>query len=64
MRTRVAFGIAYTCCIATGVIGAATRLSNPDMSETRLLIEFWPRWLVAIALSVAAVCVARWVDRR
>lgn len=26
---------------------------NPDMTQTRLLIEFWPQYLVAILLALA-----------
>ena len=39
-------------------IGIATRLANPDMSETRLVLEFWPRWVVAAGLA----CVAVWLS--
>ena len=36
-----------------------TRFSNPDMAETRLLIEFWPRWVVVFGLCFLSIWIAK-----
>lgn len=45
-----------TTLIILVIGGIIIRLKNPDMTETRLLIEFWPYWtgvvLVILALSL------------
>jgi len=46
MRTYLYFTILALCFIATLVI----RLMNPDMTETRLFIEFWEIWIGMIAI--------------
>lgn len=50
----------WLCIIAIFVIGLVTRFSNPDLTETRLFIEFWPRYVVIFILGLLAV----WLLRR
>ena len=50
----------WLCIIAIFVIGLVTRFSNPDLTETRLFIEFWPRYVVIFILRLLAV----WLLRR
>ena len=49
----------WACVVAIFAIGIATRFGNPDMSETRLLVEFWPRWLASVALAFVGVALNR-----
>lgn len=41
------------------LLTVVTRVQHPDLSETRLLLDFWPRWLIALALGGLAVRVTR-----
>lgn len=50
---------AWACVALLFAIGITTRLQHPDMSETRLMLEFWPRWIVAAWLAFMAVLCMR-----
>lgn len=36
-----------------------TRFSRPGLTETELLLMFWPRWLVLVIIAVTLLVVAR-----
>lgn len=41
-------------------ISLYTTFSNPDMTTTRLLVDFWPRYLFVCALLATAAVLAEW----
>ena len=42
--------------ISSGLLWAAMlRLGNPDMTETRLFLAFWPQWVAITGLAGAAL---------
>ena len=50
MKTFIAIKL-YIVCIA---IGFYIRFTNPDMTETRLFIEYWNIWLICAIVAVLA----------
>jgi hypothetical protein len=54
--------IAAATLIASVVL--VTRLQNPDMSETRLWIEYWPRYVATIGAAAAAIWFGSWAESR
>jgi protein-S-isoprenylcysteine O-methyltransferase Ste14 len=41
------------------VITVVVRFSNPDMTETRLFIAFWPLWIALCVVAIGAALIAR-----
>ena len=50
---------AVICLLGAIVIMMTIRLTHPDMSETRLFLEFWPAWLVVVVLACLWSMLAR-----
>ena len=46
------------CLSAASAIVVWTVFTNIDMTQARLLVEFWPRWLAVLALAIAAIGLA------
>lgn len=56
MRTAAEMIAVVVCATAL----ALTRLRNPDMTETRLFLTFWPLYLIIVLVLMAVV----WVTQR
>jgi uncharacterized membrane protein len=39
----------------TVIITLYLRLSNPDLTETRLLLTFWREWIICVIMNVMAL---------
>ena len=53
--------LAAIVLIALVVASWAIRLQNPTLTETQLLIEYWPLWLAIVAV---ALITAWWYKRK
>lgn len=59
------FVIAMAYCLTVIAIGAWIRFSNPHLTETQLLIEFWEFWVAAAFSALPVAIVYRMLlDRR
>lgn len=58
--TRLVIWLCVGMCAAIGLV---TRFQHPELTETQLMLVFWDRWLLAIALACVAVLGARRMDR-
>lgn len=38
-------GMAYAVALALGIVSIVIHFSNPDMTETRLFLNYWPLWV-------------------
>jgi hypothetical protein len=50
--------------VAIVVMTLGTRLWHPDMTETRLFLAFWPRWIVCVVLAVGVMFLLRSAEPR
>lgn len=58
---RLGWGLVYTLFGAILVLLVLIAFRNPDMTRTRLLIEFWPYYLLSMTTAfVAYGIVTRW----
>lgn len=39
----------------------AVPFMNPDMTQTRLLLTFWPQYLVGMAIFLVCIMIADWL---
>lgn len=56
MSEPLRIGLAWACVAGILLLGIGTRLQYPDLTETRLFLMFWPRWVLASGLA----CLAAW----
>ena len=54
--------LAIGCALA--IIGQiAIRIANPDMSETRLFVNFWWYWLITLTVCFLGLALSSKVER-
>lgn len=52
-------------CFLCGYVAVFIKFTNPTMTETQLLIEFWDKWIVLIIiLLLGSVAHIRWGSRK
>lgn len=62
-QTLKLLGFTATAIVALSVmIGfMAVPFMNPDMTQTRLLLTFWPQYLVGMVVFLVCIMVADWL---
>lgn len=50
----------WACLAGMFGIGIGLRVTHPDLTETRLFLDYWAVWLLTLALA----CLAVWFARR
>ena len=51
-RARMKHILAIIVLIALVIASWSIRLQNPTLTETQLLIEYWPLWLAIVAVAL------------
>jgi hypothetical protein len=53
-------GLAFVLLLIGAVLGLWLRFTNPQLTETQLLIELWPQWLGLAILGCVALALV-WI---
>lgn len=67
MRDMLGFivrGIALLVALVTAMIFMVLRFQNPDMTETRLFLEYWPVMVPLIIVACVAFVVSTVLDAK
>jgi hypothetical protein len=56
MKTLIKVTIATALSLAVLIHAIFLRITNIDMTELRLFITYWPRWIVMMVVFIIARC--------